>query len=221
MSRHSPRAHWPLLAALLIGVVMMMGIAAVTGGERGEQPNHYKSDGTADEVPDAVVQGGPILNGEAHDQPGIRLPPKTVALTFDDGPDDYTEPILDLLDRYHVPATFFVIGSRIPGHTDLLRRMVRDGHDIGVHTFTHPDLGSIPRWQQRLELDQTQFAITAATGYLTNLMRPPFSSTIAGINYPIWHSVSRIGPYRVVLTDRDTKDWAHLGVDTPAGDSVR
>jgi cellulose synthase/poly-beta-1,6-N-acetylglucosamine synthase-like glycosyltransferase/peptidoglycan/xylan/chitin deacetylase (PgdA/CDA1 family) len=202
----------------------MLGIAAVTGGDRGEQPNHYKSDGTADEVPGAVVQGGPILNGEAHDQPGIRLPPKTVALTFDDGPDDYTEPILDLLDRYHVPATFFVIGSRIPGHTDLLRRMVRDGHDIGVHTFTHPDLGSIPRWQRRLELDQTQFAIAAATGYLTNLMRPPFSSAIAGINYPIWHSVSRIGPYRVVLTDRDTKDWAHLGVDkivsaaTPPGD---
>lgn len=213
MSRNAPKAHWPLLITVLIGVVVMLGVAAVTNGHRGEQPGHYKTDGSVDHVPDAVTKGGPILNGQALDQPGIRLPPKTVALTFDDGPDDYTGPILDLLERHQVPATFFVIGSRVAGHTDLLRRMVRDGDDIGVHTFTHPDLGSIPRWQQRLEIDQTPFAIAAATGNLTNLMRPPFSSEIADINYPIWQSASRIGPYRIVLTDRDTKDWAHPGVD--------
>jgi cellulose synthase/poly-beta-1,6-N-acetylglucosamine synthase-like glycosyltransferase/peptidoglycan/xylan/chitin deacetylase (PgdA/CDA1 family) len=203
---------------------MMLGVAAVTGGHRGEQPQHYKTDGNADEVPAAVIEGGPILDGEALDRGGVRLPSKTVALTFDDGPDKDTERILDVLERFHVPATFFVIGSRIPGHTDVLRRMVRDGDEIGVHTFTHPDLGGIPRWQQRLELDQTQVAIAAATGHLTHLMRPPFSSNIADINYPIWHSVSNVGSYLVVLADQDTKDWATPGVDkivaaaTPQGE---
>jgi cellulose synthase/poly-beta-1,6-N-acetylglucosamine synthase-like glycosyltransferase/peptidoglycan/xylan/chitin deacetylase (PgdA/CDA1 family) len=224
VTRPSPKSHWLLLTALLVGVVVMLGVAAVTGGHRGEQPQHYKTDGTVDEVPEAVIEGGPILNGEAIDRRGARLPSKTVALTFDDGPDSDTERVLDVLERFHVPATFFVIGSRIPGHTDVLRRMVSGGDEIGVHTFTHPDLGAIPRWQRRLELDQTQFAIAAATGYLTHLMRPPFSSEIADINYPIWHSVSDIGPYLVVLADRDTKDWARPGVDkivaaaTPQGD---
>ena len=225
MSRPAPKSHWLLLTAILIGVVIMLGVAAVTGGHRGEQPKHYMTDGTADHVPDAVIEGGPILDGEAIDRRGVRLPPKTIALTFDDGPDAETGQILEVLERFHVPATFFVIGSRIPGRTDVLQRMVRDGDEIGVHTFTHPDLGAIPRWQRRLELDQTQYAIAAATGYMTHLMRPPFSSEIADINYPIWHSVSGIGPYLVVLTDRDTKDWARPGVDkivaaaTPQGDN--
>jgi peptidoglycan/xylan/chitin deacetylase (PgdA/CDA1 family) len=64
-------------------------------------------------------------------------------------------PVLAVLERYRVPATFFVIGENVAAHAELLRRVIHDGDEIGVHTFTHPDLASLPAWQERLELDQT------------------------------------------------------------------
>jgi cellulose synthase/poly-beta-1,6-N-acetylglucosamine synthase-like glycosyltransferase len=71
--------------------------------------------------------------------------------------------VLAVLERYRVPATFFVIGENVAAHAELLRRMIHDGDEIGVHTFTHPDLASLPAWQERLELDQTQLAIAGCS----------------------------------------------------------
>ena len=76
-----------------------------------------------------------------------------VALTFDDGPDpDWTPKILDVLKKEKVPATFFVIGRYGQEKPDLLRRIVDEGHDIGNHSLTHPNLGEIPRASRRSRL---------------------------------------------------------------------
>ncbi len=101
--------------------------------------------------------------------------PGMIALTFDDGPDpEWTPAILDILKRENVPATFFVIGKNGQAHPDLLRRIINEGHEIGNHTFTHPNLGEIPGRITVLELNATQRLIESITGRSTVLFRPPY-----------------------------------------------
>ncbi len=101
--------------------------------------------------------------------------PGYVALTFDDGPDPrWTPRILDILKRENVPATFFVMGKNGQAHPDLLRREVNEGHEVGNHTFTHPNLGEIPGRLTDLELNATQRLIESITGRSTVPFRPPY-----------------------------------------------
>ena len=103
------------------------------------------------------------------DKPGM------LALTFDDGPDPrWTPAILDILKRENVPATFFIIGKNGQAYPDLLRRIVNEGHELGNHTFTHPNLGEMPLPVTRLELTATQRLIESVTGRSTVLFRPPY-----------------------------------------------
>ena len=101
--------------------------------------------------------------------------PGLVALTFDDGPDPaWTPRVLDILRREQVPATFFIIGENGQQNPELVRRIVAEGHDIGNHTFTHPNLGEIPGRLVDLELNATQRLIESETGRSTTLFRPPY-----------------------------------------------
>lgn len=101
--------------------------------------------------------------------------PGMIALTFDDGPDpDWTPAILDILKQENTPGTFFVIGKNGQAHPDLLRRIVNEGHEVGNHTFTHPNLGEIPGRITDLELNATQRLIESITGRSTVLFRPPY-----------------------------------------------
>jgi cellulose synthase/poly-beta-1,6-N-acetylglucosamine synthase-like glycosyltransferase/peptidoglycan/xylan/chitin deacetylase (PgdA/CDA1 family)/spore germination protein YaaH len=100
---------------------------------------------------------------------------KVVALTFDDGPDVmYTGRILDILKTRQVSATFFVVGSqaeRLPG---LLKRTYAEGHEIGNHTYSHPNLAKVSFARIRLELNATQRIIQHTVGVSTTLFRPPY-----------------------------------------------
>jgi cellulose synthase/poly-beta-1,6-N-acetylglucosamine synthase-like glycosyltransferase/peptidoglycan/xylan/chitin deacetylase (PgdA/CDA1 family)/spore germination protein YaaH len=101
--------------------------------------------------------------------------PGEVALTFDDGPDPvWTPQILDILKEKNVPATFFVIGKNGQANPDIVKRIVNEGHDIGNHTYTHPNLGEVPGYITDLELNATQRLIESLTGRSTILCRPPF-----------------------------------------------
>jgi cellulose synthase/poly-beta-1,6-N-acetylglucosamine synthase-like glycosyltransferase/peptidoglycan/xylan/chitin deacetylase (PgdA/CDA1 family)/spore germination protein YaaH len=103
------------------------------------------------------------------DHPGL------IALTFDDGPDpNWTPAILDILKEENVPATFFIIGKNGQAYPDLMRRLVNEGHEIGNHTYTHPNLGEIPASLTDLELNATQRLIESETGRSTVLFRPPY-----------------------------------------------
>lgn len=105
----------------------------------------------------------------AGDHPGL------IALTFDDGPDErWTPQILDILKSEDVPATFFIIGKNGEAHPELVRRIVNEGHEIGNHTFTHPNLGEVPWALTDLELNATQRLIESVTGRSTVLFRPPY-----------------------------------------------
>ncbi|WP_456698382.1 bifunctional polysaccharide deacetylase/glycosyltransferase family 2 protein [Aeromicrobium sp. P5_D10] len=213
------------MAVLLAALFLLLVVSGFTTGQLGENKDAPKSKGGAVAVPDAVRRGGPVLDPSAPAEPGLKVPAKTIALTFDDGPTDWTPRILDVLERHRVKATFFVIGSQVAQKPDILRRIVADGHEVGIHTFTHINMANVPDWRQKLELNQTQFAVAAVTGRTTDLLRPPYSSTVAGISPGDWRALVRTRGYRIVLTDLDTKDWQTPGVDkiatsgTPSGDA--
>ncbi|MFF0865587.1 bifunctional polysaccharide deacetylase/glycosyltransferase family 2 protein [Nonomuraea sp. NPDC003560] len=168
-------------------------------------------------------RGGPVLNLTDGKPASARLPARTIALTFDDGPDpEWTPKVLDVLRRYDAKATFFLVGSKAAQHPELVRRIVAEGHEIGNHTYTHADLASVPAWRLRLELSLTQHALAGATGLHTTLVRPPYSSTPRSITVPQWEGlrVAASQGYLVTLTDLDTKDWSHPGADKITASSI-
>jgi cellulose synthase/poly-beta-1,6-N-acetylglucosamine synthase-like glycosyltransferase/peptidoglycan/xylan/chitin deacetylase (PgdA/CDA1 family) len=103
----------------------------------------------------------------------------SLVLTFDDGPNLTNTPaILSILRRYGIPAAFFVTGAQVNRLPDLARRIVSEGHEIGNHTYTHPDLSEVSDVQLRMEVNSTQRVIESVTGRATLLFRPPFATDI-------------------------------------------
>ncbi len=101
--------------------------------------------------------------------------PHRVALTFDDGPDGrWTPSVLDTLRHYHAPATFFVIGKNVERNIRLTQRIYAEGHEIGNHTFSHPNLALTEPWLTRLELGGTERVLEAVLDRRTALFRPPY-----------------------------------------------
>jgi len=104
---------------------------------------------------------------------------KVVALTFDDGPDpSYTGLILDILKEKQVSATFFVLGEGVEANSDLLRRMLKEGHEIGNHGYTHDYSQRYSQYKTLDEIRRTDKAVYAATGIHTYFYRPPGGFTI-------------------------------------------
>ncbi len=103
--------------------------------------------------------------------------PNSVVLSFDDGPDpQWTPQVLKILREKHVPAAFFIIGENALGHPQLLNQIVDEGHELGSHTYTHPNVAAIPVNQARLELNVTQRLVQAYTGRSLRLFRAPYFS---------------------------------------------
>jgi cellulose synthase/poly-beta-1,6-N-acetylglucosamine synthase-like glycosyltransferase/peptidoglycan/xylan/chitin deacetylase (PgdA/CDA1 family) len=207
-----PRTHWVLLsvgAALLLSSLLLSGVINGQVGEGTESPTSRTVPGA---VPPAVLHGGPVIEAAASGRAGLRVPDRHAVLTFDDGPTAWTGKILDLLRAHGVRATFFVVGARAADRPDLVKRMYAEGHEVGIHTFTHVNLANVGTRRQQLELDQSQLTIAAATGHMTSLLRPPYSSRAANIRPSEWQAVQRSGNYHVVYADRDTRDWTRPGV---------
>jgi peptidoglycan-N-acetylglucosamine deacetylase len=100
-----------------------------------------------------------------------------LALTFDDGPNPLTTPhILDILASEHVPATFFVVGQRVPGNEALIRRMYMNGDEVGNHSWSHPDFTKLSQAQITDQVQRTQAVIVAAGVPAPHLLRPPYGS---------------------------------------------
>nr|MBF6620316.1 polysaccharide deacetylase family protein [Patulibacter sp.] len=127
---------------------------------------------------------------------------KRIALTFDDGPSArFTPPVLDLLRKHDVPATFFVIGSQVKAHRKLTRRIVRDGHALANHTWSHANV-SAGGAAANTQLMDTQYAITLAVGRAGCLMRPPQGAVGPGLERWL-REHQKVG----VLWDVDSNDY--------------
>lgn len=101
---------------------------------------------------------------------------KQMSITFDDGPSEYTAPILDILKRKQVPATFFVIGQNAEQFPGALKREYAEGHTIGNHTYTHPNIAQESEESTTLELNTTLRLIEHDTGRSSILFRPPYNA---------------------------------------------
>ena len=141
--------------------------------------------------------------------------PGLVALTFDDGPDPtWTPPILDILKREKVPATFFVIGENGLTQRALLNRLLAEGHEVGSHTYTHPNLATTSPRETDLQLNATQRLFQAFTGHSLRLFRAPYfgdaePSTADEIG-PVWQAQQH--GYLSVGLHVDPDDWMRPGV---------
>jgi peptidoglycan/xylan/chitin deacetylase (PgdA/CDA1 family) len=112
---------------------------------------------------------------------GIAPGSRKLALTYDDGPNDAaTEPLLDVLLRHQVKATFFMLGRYVAERPAIARRIAAEAHVIGNHTFDHPNLIFVTNAELRRQIERTQRAIHDATGVLPNLFRPGFGGRRPG-----------------------------------------
>jgi cellulose synthase/poly-beta-1,6-N-acetylglucosamine synthase-like glycosyltransferase/peptidoglycan/xylan/chitin deacetylase (PgdA/CDA1 family) len=187
----------------------VLAVRGFAGSAAGEAPRGIDRGSGLDASYGSIMDfSGPAIRS-------VHPPPRTVALTFDDGPDPtWTPQVLAELRRQHVPATFFLVGSQVLKRPDLVRSEVRAGHEIGVHTFRHVEIASEPRWMLTLDLALTQNAITGATGIRTSLFRPPYLTSPAMVSprqADELRAAARRG-YLAVLADKDSNDWARPGV---------
>lgn len=140
--------------------------------------------------------------------------PGAVALTFDDGPDPrFTPQILDVLAREHVPATFFVIGSHAAASPALVRRIDAEGHELGNHTFTHPDVDGVGALRLRTELESTTQLIASIIRRRPVLYRPPSLADVEPRTVESAAAFARAGSlgYLAVDADVDPRDWEPRG----------
>jgi cellulose synthase/poly-beta-1,6-N-acetylglucosamine synthase-like glycosyltransferase/peptidoglycan/xylan/chitin deacetylase (PgdA/CDA1 family) len=206
-------------------VLVFVGVLVVQAYVNAEFAGDHVETEVGDQagVPREIRTGGPVINTTGGQVSSSRLPAKTIALTFDDGPDPtWTPQVLDVLEEYGAHGTFFVVGSAVTRHSDVARSITEAGHEVGLHTFTHPNMQRLAPWRRKLELSQTQVAIARATGVRTNLVRFPYSSRPAAIDDVNWELIKEAGAqgYLVVVNDLDSNDWQKQGVPSIISSSL-
>jgi len=129
-------------------------------------------------------------------------------MTFDDGPSPETTPrLLDMLKQRNIKATFFLIGENAAANPDLVRRILAEGHELGNHTWTHPQLSKLSDDRVTAEISKTQEAIKAASGYTPTLLRPPYGAITSRQREWI---ANRFG-LNIILWSVDPFDWKRPG----------
>jgi cellulose synthase/poly-beta-1,6-N-acetylglucosamine synthase-like glycosyltransferase/peptidoglycan/xylan/chitin deacetylase (PgdA/CDA1 family) len=220
-----PRVILALLLLLGLTSVMLLDgyLRAEVGGDQ-----RVRDGASSTQVPDKIINGGPIISFRGGQATTTSVPSKTIALTFDDGPNPtYTPQVLEILEKYDVPATFFVVGSMVSRYPGIVKDMVDQGNEVGIHTFTHVDLSYQSDARVRREMTQTQLALAGAAGITTTLFRAPYSSetdAIDNYSWPVYKTLGEEG-YTSVFVDTDSDDWKKPGVSkivkwaTPSGTS--
>lgn len=144
--------------------------------------------------------------------------PKKVAISFDDGPDsEWTPKILDILKQYNVKAVFLMIGEEAEKNVGIMQRVYREGHEIGNHSFTHPDISDISKGQVDLELNLTERLFASKLGVQPLYFRPPYSIDQEPDTNDQAAPVDRIQNLGYVILGNkiDTNDWDEHPRKTP------
>ncbi len=130
---------------------------------------------------------------------------KKIALTFDDGPHPrYTDKILDILAKYNIKATFFVIGVNIENYPDPLKRIKEEGHEIGNHSYDHSNEKNIDSACAEAEISKCEELIYNSVGVIPSLFRPPQGQYSKEVE-----QVAQSKNYSIILWSIDTRDWEH------------
>ncbi len=154
----------------------------------------------------------PVVSQYADINPGGRYPAnigdkKMVYLTFDDGPGNYTEQVLDVLKKYNVHAVFFLVGRNMTVYPNTVKRIKAEGHTIGNHSYTHVDLTKLSDAGIADELSRTQKAIKDIAGVQADLFRPPYGS----MNAKVFDGMTK-QQLSLMMWSIDPRDWSKPGV---------
>lgn len=171
----------------------------------------YDDDGSID-----YAQYVRLPTGYQFERFGEVMPPKHLLLTFDDGPDNvWTPKVLALLQKFHVPAAFFVVGEQAQRFPELLTQMRSLGYFVGNHTYFHPDISKISDQRLAFEINQTERVIESEYGKKTILFRPPFDTDTSPTTPEQIQGISKISKYDYVIAGAniDPDDWARPGTD--------
>ncbi|NEB04807.1 glycosyltransferase [Streptomyces sp. SID13726] len=205
-----------LLLPVLV-LVALMAMLMLRGYVHSEilADHRIQAEASTDKVPEKIIDGGPVIDTRSGRATSLRMPDRRIVLTFDDGPDPtWTPKVLDVLKKHHAHAVFFVTGTMTSRYPDLVKRMVDEGHEVGLHTFNHPDLSFQSKKRIDWELSQNQLALAGAAGIRTSLFRPPYSSFADAMDNKSWPVTEYIGTrgYITVVNNTDSEDWQKPGV---------
>lgn len=185
-----------LLYSVSIALILFLGIYSYNNNFKDKDVFNLTSD-TLNDYEDIIIKRGDDNQ-------------KLIALTFDDGPDeDYTPQILDILKKYNVKATFFVVGEKAGWNPELVKREYEEGHEIGNHTFTHINVCHRGYDDIYKEITETQEAIKSITGTEPKIFRPPYRA----INKEMCSIVKDKNMNVILWSDLDPRDWSNPGVD--------
>ena len=138
----------------------------------------------------------------------VRVDQPYIAMTFDDGPSSENTPrLLEMLKQRNIKATFFLIGENAAANPDLVRRILAEGHEIGNHSWTHPQLSKLSDDRVTAEITKTQDAIKDASGYTPTLLRPPYGAITARQREWIENQFG----LNIILWSVDPLDWKRPG----------
>ncbi|MEU6661038.1 glycosyltransferase [Streptomyces sp. NPDC046821] len=201
-----------LLLVALLAMLMLRGYvhSEILADHRIQPP------AATDHVPEKILEGGPVIDTRNGRETSLSVPDHRLVLTFDDGPDpEWTPKVLDVLKEHHAHGVFFVTGTMASRYPGLVKRMVDEGHEVGLHTFNHPDLSYQSKSRIDWELTQNQTALAGAAGIRTSLFRPPYSSFADAMDDKSWPVTKYIGSrgYITVVNNTDSEDWKRPGVD--------
>lgn len=133
---------------------------------------------------------------------------KLLALTFDDGPDeDFTPQILDILKKYNIKATFYVIGEKVQYNKKIIKREYEEGHEIGNHTYTHINVAKQSYNKIKKEIGDTQSAVKSVTGVYPKTFRPPYRA----ISKDMCEIIKDNNMNIVLWSYVDARDWENPG----------
>ncbi|MGD0881331.1 MAG: polysaccharide deacetylase family protein [Acidimicrobiales bacterium] len=163
-----------------------------------------------DRAPGQAAAAAPEPAFYTYQAPGgaITAGKRVIALTFDDGPGPYTAQVLSVLEQDHVPATFFEIGEEVAANPQITQMVSAAGYPVEDHTWTHPDLSTIPVSQFPYQIDQTQNLIASLTGRIPTCVRPPYDDW----NTTVLDQIAQRG-LTTMSYSVDPRDWSMPGVD--------
>ncbi|TVT05020.1 glycosyltransferase [Amycolatopsis bartoniae] len=212
--RRAPR--WVLAGIVTVLLACLLAVAGIANADIGNDADADAS-GSASNVPSSILNGGSIIDATGDSVVSYEIPDKTVVLTFDDGPSsEWTEQILSVLKENGVVGTFFEVGTQVAKYSGIMQDVVDSGSEVGVHTFTHPDLTKVSDERVQLELSESQLALAGAADITSNIVRPPYSATPKALDNQDYAEIQKLGDlgYVTVLTDLDSEDWqTDLSVD--------
>jgi peptidoglycan/xylan/chitin deacetylase (PgdA/CDA1 family) len=193
------------LLVLLIFGIDSSGFALLQPSIAQEHTPMPTSTPTPSPIPSPTPSPSPLPYLLWHGNPNLR----EIALTFDDGPAPDTPVILNILKRYHIHATFFMLGIWVQQFPDITRQVIADGNPIGDHTWNHPDLTQLGKSQAIKQITDTRNIIQRTTGVVTTFCRPPYGA----YTHSLLNTISSLH-FSTVLWNSDPRDWARPGVSS-------